>query len=101
MFLPVGNKSYKNNFSLDKHTFLGQLSSVKHIKLKHKRNLTDLILTSVSELPFHHVARRSLPGDTLLEGSGEIMLTFLHKDLTVYRFLRWCLPKQCSERVLM
>jgi len=58
-------------------------------------------LTSVSELPFHHVASRSLPGVTLLEGSGEIMMTFLCKDLTLYGFLRWCVPKQCFERVLM
>jgi hypothetical protein len=94
--LQLGSKSRNNIVSLEKHTSLGQLSSVKHVKLKHKRNLTDMILTSKSELPFHHVARRSLLVVTLLEGSGKIMVTFLPKDLTLYRFL-WCV---CQSNVL-
>ena len=68
---------------------------MKHIKVKHKPNLTDLILTSVSELPFHHVARRSLPGVTLSEDSGEIMVTFLRKDLTL-----WIFEMVCAKTVL-
>jgi hypothetical protein len=35
-----------------------------------------------------------------MEGSGKILVAFLCKDLTPYGFLKWGVPKQCSEKVL-